>query len=140
MSAPDSARRIHIAAALIHRADGMVLLVRKRGTGAFMQPGGKLEPGETAGTALLRELKEELRFSGAIGAPVPLGRFSAPAAHEADTVVEADVFAVLVSGEASPQAEIEELRWIDPRRPGDIDLAALTRDHILPEWVARFSR
>ncbi len=32
---------IRIAAALITRADGRVLLVRKRGTALFLQPGGK---------------------------------------------------------------------------------------------------
>ncbi|EPM86442.1 NUDIX hydrolase, partial [Pseudomonas syringae pv. actinidiae ICMP 18804] len=36
---------INIAAALLIGADGRTLLVRKRGTQAFMQPGGKIEPG-----------------------------------------------------------------------------------------------
>ena len=33
---------ISVVAALIRDGDGRVLLVRKRGTAAFMQPGGKL--------------------------------------------------------------------------------------------------
>ncbi|WP_408734888.1 NUDIX domain-containing protein [Asaia platycodi] len=40
-------RVIHIAAALLHDGAGRLLLVRKHGTVAFMQPGGKIEPGET---------------------------------------------------------------------------------------------
>lgn len=39
---------IVIAAALMVRENGDTLLVRKRGTTAFLQPGGKIEPEETA--------------------------------------------------------------------------------------------
>jgi 8-oxo-dGTP diphosphatase len=38
---------ISLVAALIRDADGRVLLVRKRGTSAFMQPGGKRDVGES---------------------------------------------------------------------------------------------
>ena len=51
---------IYIAAALLIGSDGKTLLVRKRNTTAFMQPGGKIEPGELAVNALARELDEEL--------------------------------------------------------------------------------
>ena len=137
MAVPDSRRVIHIAAALLIRADGMTLVVRKRGTTAFMQPGGKLEPGEAAEAALLRELGEELHFAGPISEPEWLGHFSAPAANEPDAVVEAELFVVEVTGEITPQAEIEEVRWIDPSAPGSIELAPLTRDHVLPATLAR---
>jgi 8-oxo-dGTP diphosphatase len=40
-------RVISVVAALIRDGDGRVLLVRKRGTAAFMQPGGKRDAGET---------------------------------------------------------------------------------------------
>ena len=132
MSAPDSRHLIYIAAALLMRADGKTLLVRKRGTTAFMQPGGKLEPGEAPEAALRRELGEELRIAGTLGEPVPIGQFTAPAANEADAVVVADLFRLDVMGEVTPQAEIEEIRWIDPAAPGSIELAPLTRDEVLP--------
>ncbi len=51
---------IEIVAALIRDAAGRVLLVRKRGTTAFMQPGGKRDSGEDDITALAREIDEEL--------------------------------------------------------------------------------
>jgi 8-oxo-dGTP pyrophosphatase MutT (NUDIX family) len=114
------------------RADGMTLVVRKRGTTAFMQPGGKLEPGEGPEAALQRELGEELRIAGSLGEPVPVGTFSAPAANEAGAIVIADLFRLDVAGEVTPQAEIEEIRWIDPTAPGSIELAPLTRDEVLP--------
>jgi len=66
MSFPDA---IRIAAAVIVRPDGMTLLVRKRGTSAFMQPGGKIEPGETPEQALSRELSEEIGVTATAGPP-----------------------------------------------------------------------
>ena len=51
---------IEIVAALIRDGAGRVLLVRKRGTTAFMQPGGKRDSGEDDITALAREIDEEL--------------------------------------------------------------------------------
>ncbi|WP_206079956.1 NUDIX domain-containing protein [Propioniciclava coleopterorum] len=39
---------------------GDLLLVRKRGTRAFMLPGGKVEPGETHAEAAVREVREEI--------------------------------------------------------------------------------
>lgn len=132
MTAPDSPRRIHIAAALLMRSDGMTLVVRKHGTTAFMQPGGKLEPGEAPEAALRRELSEELSISGALGEATPIGQFSAAAANEAGAIVIADLFRLDVDGEVAPQAEIEEIRWIDPAAPGSIELAPLTRDEVLP--------
>ena len=41
-----TAATIHTVAAVIRDAQGRVLLVRKRGTPTFIQPGGKREPGE----------------------------------------------------------------------------------------------
>lgn len=126
---------LRIAAALILRADGQALLVRKRGTVAFMQPGGKIEPGENPIAALIRELEEEIGLRVLAESFRPLGRFEAPAANEPGHVVSADVF-VLEIGEAAVAAsgEIEELRWISPADPGDIVMAELTEHRILPAW------
>ncbi len=126
-------RTIHIAAALIARSDQRVLLVRKAGTTAFMQPGGKLEPGETPLQAMLREVEEELGVALDPSTVHPFGHFSAPAANEADAIVEADVFFVPVD-DIAPVArlEIAEVRWVDPFAPGELELAPLTGDEIFP--------
>jgi 8-oxo-dGTP diphosphatase len=123
---------ISIVAALIRDEAGRVLLVRKRGTVAFMQPGGKRDPGEDDATALARELDEELGCRVASGSLKSLGEFVAPSANEPGFQVRASVYAVNVEGVIAPRAEIEEIAWIDPGQAGGLTLAPLTRDHVLP--------
>ena len=123
---------IEIVAALIRDQAGRVLLVRKRGTAAFMQPGGKRDPGEDDVTALARELDEELGCRMVPGSVASLGTFECQAANETDRQVNAAVYAVRVQGQITARAEIDEIAWIDPSAPPDIHLAPLTRDHVLP--------
>lgn len=122
---------IRIAAAIILDEAGRTLLVRKRGTEAFMQAGGKIEAGEAPLDALKRELKEELDID-LIETPDYLGRFSAPAANEEGRTVEAEVFLLRHARPVLPAAELEEIRWIDLHIVPSIVLAPLTRDHLLP--------
>jgi 8-oxo-dGTP pyrophosphatase MutT (NUDIX family) len=123
---------IRIAAALLIGGDGQTLLVRKRGTLAFMQPGGKIDAGEQPVEALARELHEELNLRIDPSQAVYLGRFSAPAANEPGFTVQAELFQVQIDVPVTPAAEIEEVRWIDPAGDGGLHLAPLTRELILP--------
>ncbi len=131
MTTSRSNRSIRIAAAVVVDSAGKVLLVRKRGTKAFMQPGGKIGRDETAAEALAREINEELgcRLDGP---PRRLGVFSAPAANEPDTDVEAELFAVTLAGDIIVAAEIDEALWHDPADDAGLPLAPLTRVHVLP--------
>jgi 8-oxo-dGTP diphosphatase len=123
---------IEIVTALIRNQAGQVLLVRKRGTESFMQPGGKREPGESDLASLVREVREELGCHLVSNSVKKLGIFEAPAANEPGCWIKAAAHAADLSGEIVCQSEIAEIAWIDPREPGDRKLAPLTRDTILP--------
>jgi 8-oxo-dGTP diphosphatase len=123
---------ISLVAALIRDANGRVLLVRKRGTSAFMQPGGKRDAGENDIAALTREIGEELGCRVTAESARALGVFDADAANEPGFRVRAAVYAVDVEGAVKPRAEIDEITWVDPRARPDLPLAPLTRDYVLP--------
>jgi 8-oxo-dGTP diphosphatase len=125
-------RVINVVAALIRDGDGRVLLVRKRGTTVFMQPGGKRDPGESDVAALAREIGEELGCRVTHNSARALGVFDAEAANEPGFQVRAAVYAVDIEGTIKPQAEIEQVVWVDPRALPDLSFAPLTRDHVLP--------
>lgn len=123
---------IHIAAALLLNEQGQTLLVRKRGTRAFMQPGGKIESGEQPSQALVRELEEEL---GITVDPVEakfLGTYTAVAANEPGHEVHCELFEIHTQAQVNPAAEIEEALWVDAATMVELELAPLTRDRILP--------
>lgn len=130
-----TAPTLHIAAALIEDDEGRLLLVRKRGTTAFMQAGGKLEPGESPAEALAREITEEL------GRPPThlafLGEFTAPAANEPGHVLHAHLFRAEMAGPLKAAAEIAELRWVTPDEARRLPLAPLTREQMLPRATRR---
>ncbi len=124
---------IHVSAAVIHDEVGRVLVVRKQGTTAFMQPGGKPEAEETPAQTLSRELDEELGLRVDEHELEPLGRFVSAAANEPGHRVIADAFALTIAADAvTVQAELAELRWITPSEIGTLELAPLSLEHLLP--------
>lgn len=117
---------IRVAAAVVVDPDGRWLLVRKRGTAAFMQPGGKIEPGEHPRDAVLREVAEELSVEVAPSAVRDLGVRVTAAANEPGHRLEAHVFAVGDLPGAVPAAEIAEAVWVTPAEAALLPLAPLT--------------
>lgn len=129
---------IRVAAALTVDVDGRALMVRKEGTTRFMQPGGKIEPGESPLEALRRELVEELGLDLPAESFTWVGTYEEDAANEPGHRVVAEVFSVTVDASAPvAAAEIAELRWVDAHDPGDIDLAPLSSEALLPVLRAR---
>jgi 8-oxo-dGTP diphosphatase len=108
---------IHVVAAVLEDADGRVLLARRaKGAhqgGLWEFPGGKVEPAESAGEALRRELREEIAIE--VRAHRPLIRVR----HAyADRTVVLDVHRVTSwSGEAIG-LEGQPLAWV---ALGDLD-------------------
>lgn len=131
-------RRIHVAAAIVTDTAGRAVVVRKRGTTGFMQPGGKIERGESALAALIRELREELGLEVDVDATEFLGSYEAPALNEPGSMVRAEVFALVTDAELRPAAEIDAIHWLEsPIDTGSVELAPLTLDVLLPLWAAR---
>ena len=124
-------KEIRIAAAVLLDERDRMLVVRKHGSPYFMQPGGKIERGETPLEALERELAEEVSLPLSATA-APQGIFSAPAANEPETSVVAHIFSARVEQAPRIGREIDSMAWLDPSAPGEILLAPLTRDHMLP--------
>ncbi len=130
-------RLIRTVVAVIADECGCVLLVRKRGSEFFIQPGGKRESGEDSLTTLARELREEIGVGFDPARAIPLGEFEAHAVHEPGRRVRAEAFVVAIEGEPRAAAEIEELAWVDPGDPGYLNIAPLSRRHILPAFLGR---
>ena len=122
-----------VTAAYCLLRDGRLLTVRKAGSHRFMLPGGKIDPGETAREAAVREVMEEVGVDVS-GVGEPLGRFHDVAANEADAWVDATVFVTHLRDDdvPAPLAEIAEQRWLalDGELPDD--LAPLLRNHVVP--------
>lgn len=123
-SVPDGPRTtqpIEVAAVVLFRPDGQILTVRKTGTSMFMFPGGKHQPNETPLGTAIRELAEETGLSVPPEDLEHLGAWDTPAANENGQQLHSEVFALLrplARNEVpTPNAEIEELVWMDPAAP-----------------------
>lgn len=121
-----------MSAAVIVNDRDELLLVRKAGTTAFMQPGGKPEPDETPAETLCRELFEELGLSVDAAHLRPLRLFTAAAANEPGFLVVADVFEVDIADQLPVTAsEIEDLRWVGHAEAEELEVAPLARENFL---------
>jgi uridine kinase len=131
----DSDPALIVVAAVAFVRDGQVLTVRKQGTDRFMLVGGKLEPGESARDAAVREAEEEVGVTPA--RLTPMGEFLADAANEPGHRVHSTVFSATLDDDPGVEpvagGEIAELRWmrLDDAARYD-DLAPLLEHHVLP--------
>lgn len=107
-----------------------LLVVRKRGGSLFILPGGKPEGEEGDLAALSRELDEELGCS--VSSPSLSGVFTDRAAGISDAVVVVRLYQGDLVGDPVPQAEIEELAWLDIRKSNSLPLAPSIINGILP--------
>lgn len=103
--------RIHVVAAVLRDGRGRVLLAQrptgKDWAGAWEFPGGKVEVGESAQQALVRELREELGIDAQIGRR----RMAVP-----DERIVLDVYEVYGFSGTPRGHEGQELIWLEPTR------------------------
>jgi len=138
MTLHDRPADIRIAVAMIINRNGEMLTVRKRGTAKYQQPGGKIDPGETPLEALIRELNEELALTCSMENFRYEGRHREWAANEPGMIVEAEAYSWLASPDVTPQAEIEDIRWLPVKGKITVKRAALTEKHLFPIATKRF--
>ena len=105
---------VRVAAAVILRADGDVLLAQRppgRAYAGYWEfPGGKLEAGETPAQALTRELYEELGITVRTASPWLVQEFVYPHAH-----VELHFFRVFAFEGELTSHDGQAFSWQDPR-------------------------
>lgn len=107
-------KRVHVAAAVIRRGDGRILIARRAETqhqgGLWEFPGGKVEAGETVACALRRELREELGIEVTRSRPLIKVSHDYPDKQVLLDVLEVDAF------EGEPHgAEGQPLAWVLPK-------------------------
>ncbi|MDB5238152.1 MAG: Methyltransferase type 11 [Candidatus Kaiserbacteria bacterium] len=123
---------IHKAMGVLIR-DRKLLVTRSKDKIHFIGPGGKLEAGETAQEALIRELHEELQITVKTEDLEVFGSFSAAAAGNKSRIVTAQVFTVARwEGEIIPGNEIEEIRWIASEDAKSMTLGSIFADDVIP--------
>jgi 8-oxo-dGTP diphosphatase len=115
---------VPVVCALIER-DGRVLLARRPAHKPLALkwefPGGKVEAGETAEAALLREIKEELGCRVAIVRPLP--RFTHT--YERITIEMIPFVCRLAASSPEPQpTEHTAVVWVPPQQLREYELAA----------------
>lgn len=123
-----------VGAALVR--DGRVLAARRtrpaEAAGRWELPGGKVEPGESADAALVREVAEEL------GVTIEISRWLAGSAPIGTAYELTVALATVVDGEPEPvehdrvrwlsAAELDDVDWLEPDRPFLDELAGELAD------------
>ena len=116
-------KRVHVAAAVIRRGDGHILLAKRADQqhqgGLWEFPGGKVEAGESVTMALHRELQEELGIAVTAARPLIKVQHDYP-----DKQVLLDVWEVSGFTGEPHGAEGQPLAWVSPRQLPDYDFPA----------------
>jgi len=117
--------KLKVIAAVIERGGKVLIARRKKGDrfeGRWEFPGGKIEAGESPEECLRRELREEM------GVEVEAGEFLCSVPLETSGIsIELVAFrASLLAGDVRCH-DHDEIRWVEPERIGDFDLAEADR-------------
>lgn len=124
-----------VASVLVQRTDGAQLWGRRRDSGKYTTPGGKLNRGEQPAAGAARELKEEAGIDATPSQLQPLGVVEMPR-------VTVHCFALTVpdsttpSSAADPDKEVAEWEWL-PGMPAAADLHA--HPNAMQSFAARTS-
>jgi 8-oxo-dGTP diphosphatase len=110
-------------AALVTNDDGKILLVKSPWRG-WEYPGGIIEPGETFGQALHREIREEA------GVEVEITGFVGVCKNLEKNIVNLDFLCRYVGGELSTSEESTEVIWATPEEAMNLITFPLTKKRL----------
>ena len=124
----DGNTRVRVGVGVIVRdSQGFILLEKRSDCSTWGLPGGKIEPGESAMDAAVREVKEETGLTIVIERM--LGVYSEPESRMVTFLDNGDVVQLvdiivegkIIAGQLSCSIESEELRFFNPKSlPTDI--------------------
>ena len=113
--------------AVIEDGKGRILLVKhKPERGGFWQgkwicPGGELEPGESIGDGIKREVKEETGLEIDLVKPLmPFDRIVKSVEGVSLHVIYVDYIANLIGGELEVGSDVGEALWVEKARLGEM--------------------
>lgn len=111
-------KTIQVVAAVIR--DGGQIFATARGYGDYKGmwefPGGKIEPGETAQEALMREIKEELDTEIEVGELIDTVEYDYPAFH-----LSMRSFWCTIKSGSLTLMEAEEAKWLTKETIGSVN-------------------
>jgi 8-oxo-dGTP diphosphatase len=84
---------------------------RKIGKGYLMQPGGKVEEGESMVESLVREVREEVGLE--VKYPVEMGKITFDFADGSPTIIMYVFMVAEFEGELIDSDQLDELQWFD---------------------------
>ncbi|MCD6475606.1 MAG: A/G-specific adenine glycosylase [Anaerolineaceae bacterium] len=116
-----------VAAAIIHRADGLILIAQRPEKGLYGGlwefPGGKKENGETLQEALVREIQEELEADIHVGEE--FGSYQHTLSHFRFTLYA--FHCTLIAGSQPKAIEVKDFVWVNPYEMKDYPMGKIDR-------------
>ena len=126
---PDSSPPLHVVAGALIDARGRILLARREGrrelAGLWEFPGGKVEPGESASEALVRELREEIGIEVEPSDCSPL--IAVPHRMTCGKRIVLDVHRIVRFRGRARGMESQAIAWVRPERLSDYSMPGADR-------------
>ena len=119
---------VEVAAALLRDGDKLLICQRPAHKGNALLwefVGGKVEPGETLEQALIRECREELDVTVAVGDPFMEAEHQYPDIH-----VHLTLFNATIAAGEPKRLEHNDLRWVTAAQLGDFPFCPADKEII----------